>query len=319
MLSTQNDGSVVVPPARRTFRVAAEGAAPFAAMLAVLVVAVFGTAAYKHHRGKAWTDRQTTVLEMVTQRTFDKQRGASQQCETCAVVLPTEAYAGRKMGRRIDEADCVVRFNDHHPTAASAQDVGSKDDVRVVSSSRVDRASGALWADPCVQGGCRRIFVASTSTPGEGTLKFLEAHPDAELLASLVDALGIHSEASRDRLDKTLRDFGEKMRKVLDAQGGGNRERWSDRRATREQASDAFFAVNVLKDWRMCGSVEIFGMDETEETEADERGSRDSRLEHVFYKTAIQAKLPGWDTVTWVPMDQNATTAPVSTPSQAKP
>ena len=142
VLSAQNDGSVVVPPARRTFRVAAEGAAPFAAMLAVLVVAVFGTAAYKHHRGKAWTDPQTTVLEMVTQRTFDKQRGASQQCETCAVVLPTEAYAGRKMGRRIDEADCVVRFNDHHPTAASAQDVGSKDDVLCVCAL----AGGAFLA-----------------------------------------------------------------------------------------------------------------------------------------------------------------------------
>ena len=58
-----------------------------------------------------------------------------QTCSSCSVVLPSDTYAGRGLGPLIDQADCVVRFNAHHPNISgmSPEDYGSKDDIRVIN------------------------------------------------------------------------------------------------------------------------------------------------------------------------------------------
>ena len=96
----------------RPFRATAALGAPIAGALALVIVAFLGSAAYRDRVDKDLV-HQEAVLELVKQRTFKMLEENPVMCESCAVVLPSRAYAGRGFGPHIDAADCVVRFNNY--------------------------------------------------------------------------------------------------------------------------------------------------------------------------------------------------------------
>lgn len=229
-----------------------------------------------------------------------------QYCGTCALVIPSDTYDGKKLGSAIDSADCVVRFNAHGPFNCSdpgdgsapkcpdVSDYGSKDDMRFINGN--PEMMDKLETDPCVSsvGGqdptCRRVIVTWLDGTAHA-LRFFGEHETAEVADGVTRLLGMGD------LNEVIHDYAFKYSRPKPA-----------------YVSSAFIAMNVLKDPKMCGTLYAFGL-ETADGDAKADGgyadeanhkispAHDYVLEHDYYKEAVRDSWPGWENVKVVKME----------------
>ena len=191
--------------------------------------------------------------------------GHTKMCSTCSVVLPSPYLEGKAWGKEIDQASCVVRFNNHEAKAAPVKDWGKREDIKLVNHN-FDTLQ-TIFKDSCfkqMHNTCRRVVVINgewdESHPQYGFYQvFMEHHQGIEVISK--------------KLWTDVVDVFNKLPKNVTSD-------------TKLEPSSGFFAVHWLRDAAVCGKVTLYGMpSESEEARNVANGTqyRDIDTNQVMY------------------------------------